>query len=290
MKKLIVGCLCAAALASCNVKNSDEYKALLAERDSLMQKNNQNSTELADMMSIIDDVEENFAQIRDAEKYLTVESKTKGEMSTDTKTRVKDNFEMVNEILKKNKAELAKLNQRVKNTTGETSALKKRLDRLNAELDEKIATISELQTAIASRDEQIAALTSDVQSLKSDVEDLTNTTTNQAAKLRDQDRELNTAYYMFGTSNELKEAKVVSGGFLASPKVLKESIEKSKFIRIDIRKTLDIPVYSKKAKLLSDHPKDSYTIEKDAKGNLSVKISNYKRFWSLSNFLIIEVN
>lgn len=290
MKKLIVGCLCVAALASCNVKNSDEYKALLAERDSLMQKNNQNSTELADMMSIIDDVEENFAQIRDAEKYLTVESKTKGEMSTDTKTRVKDNFEMVNEILKKNKAELAKLNQRVKNSTGETSALKKRLDRLNAELDEKIATISELQTAIASRDEQIAALTSDVQSLKSDVEDLTNTTTTQAAKLRDQDRELNTAYYMFGTSNELKEAKVVSGGFLASPKVLKESIEKSKFIRIDIRKTLDIPVYSKKAKLLSDHPKDSYTIEKDAKGNLSVKISNYKRFWSLSNFLIIEVN
>lgn len=290
MKKLIVGCLCVAALASCNVKNSDEYKALLAERDSLMQKNNQSSTELADMMSIIDDVEENFAQIRDAEKYLTVESKTKGEMSTDTKTRVKDNFEMVNEILKKNKAELAKLNQRVKNSTGETSALKKRLDRLNAELDEKIATISELQTAIASRDEQIAALTSDVQSLKSDVEDLTNTTTNQAAKLRDQDRELNTAYYMFGTSNELKEAKVVSGGFLASPKVLKESIEKSKFIRIDIRKTLDIPVYSKKAKLLSDHPKDSYTIEKDAKGNLSVKISNYKRFWSLSNFLIIEVN
>lgn len=290
MKKLIVGCMCVAALASCNIKNSDEYKSLQAERDSLLQLNNQNSTELADVMGIIDEVEENFRQIRETEKYLTLESQKKGEMSSDTKTRVKDNFEMVNEILKKNKAQLDKLDKQIKNSKGENTSLKKTLQMLRTELEEKATTISELQKKLGERDEMIANLQTDNQILNENVEALTTTTTSQASKIKEQDQELNTAYYMFGTSSELKEAKVVSGGFLASTKILKEGIEKSKFIKIDIRKTLSIPVYAKKAKLLSDHPNDSYTLEKDAKGNISVKITDYNRFWSLSRFLVIEVN
>lgn len=289
MKKLIVGCACLMALASCNVKNSDEYKALQAQRDSLMQVSTQNNTELAEMNALINDVEENFRQIREAEKFLSIESKTKGEMSNDTKTRVKDNFEMINEILKKNKADIDKLNQRLKSNSGQMSGLKATIERLNAELVERANTISELQKSLSSRDAQIASLQTDVKSLTDNVENLSSQTAEQAAKIKEQDKELNTAYYMFGTSKELKEAKVVSGGFLASPKILKESIEKSKFIRVDIRDTQSIPVYDKKAKLLSDHPSDSYTLEKDAKGTVVVKITDYKRFWSLTKFLIIEV-
>lgn len=47
MKKLLVACLCILAMASCNVKNSDEYKALQAERDSLLLAAGQGNTELA---------------------------------------------------------------------------------------------------------------------------------------------------------------------------------------------------------------------------------------------------
>jgi len=277
------------ALASCNVKNSDEYKALQAQRDSLMQISSQSNTELAEVNGLINDVEENFRQIREAEKFLSIESKSKGEMSNDTKTRIKDNFEMINEILKKNKADIEKLNQRVKNSSGQMSGLKATIERLNSELVERANTIGELQKSLSTRDAQIASLQTDVKSLTDNVETLNTQTAEQAAKIKEQDKELNTAYYMFGTSKELKEAKVVSGGFLASPKILKESIEKSKFIRIDIRDTQSIPVYDKKAKLLSDHPADSYTLEKDAKGTVVIKISDYKRFWSLTKFLIVEV-
>lgn len=289
MKKLIVGCMCLMALASCNVKNSDEYKALQAQRDSLLQVSSQSDTELAEVNGLINDVEENFRQIREAEKFLSIESKSKGEMSNDTKTRIKDNFEMINEILKKNKADIEKLNQRLKSSSGQMSGLKATIERLNSELVERANTIGELQKSLSTRDAQIASLQTDVKSLTDNVETLNTQTAEQAAKIKEQDKELNTAYYMFGTSKELKEAKVVSGGFLASPKILKESIEKSKFIRIDIRDTQSIPVYDKKAKLLSDHPNDSYTLEKDAKGTVVIKITDYKRFWSLTKFLIVEV-
>jgi DNA repair exonuclease SbcCD ATPase subunit len=289
MKKLIVGCFCLAALASCNVKNSDEYKAQQDRIDSLLQVVNRGDTELAEMNSLINDIEENFKQIREAEKFLTIESKTKGEMSGDTKTRVKDNFEMINEILKKNKADIDKLNQRLKSNSGQMSGLQSTIERLNAELIERANTIAELQTSLTVRDAQIASLQTDVESLTENVDALSTQTAEQAAKIKEQDKELNTAYYMFGTSKELKEAKVVSGGFLVSPKILKESIEKSKFIKIDIRDTQNIALYDKKAKLLSDHPNDSYTMEKDAKGYAVIKITDYKRFWSLTKFLIVQV-
>lgn len=289
MKKLLVGCLCLLAMASCNVKNSDEYKALQAERDSLMQASVQSGTELEETNSLINQIEENFRQIREAEKYLTIESKNKGEMSNDTKTRIKDNFEMISDILKKNKADIEKLNQRLKSNSGQMATFKKTIENLNAELTERANTIGELQSALSKRDAQIAALETDVKSLSENVEVLAGQTAEQASKIKEQDKELNTAYYMFGTSKELKEAKVVTGGFLASSKILNEGIEKSKFVRIDIRDTQSIPVYDKKAKILSDHPKDSYTLEKDANNKIVVKITDYKRFWSLTKFLVVEV-
>jgi predicted nuclease with TOPRIM domain len=191
--------------------------------------------------------------------------------------------------LKKNKTDIDKLNQRLKSNSGQMSGLKATIERLNSELTERANTISELQQSLSARDAQIVSLQTDVKSLTDNVETLNTQTTEQAAKITEQDKELNTAYYMFGTNKELKEAKVVSGGFLASPKILKESIEKSKFIRIDIRDTNSIPVYDKKAKLLSGHPADSYILEKDAKGTVVIKITDYKRFWSLTKFLIVEV-
>ncbi len=53
MKKVILGCLCIGILASCNVKNSDEYKALQAERDSLLQVSGKDQTDISELMSII---------------------------------------------------------------------------------------------------------------------------------------------------------------------------------------------------------------------------------------------
>ena len=290
MKKLIFSCLCVAILASCNVKNSDEYKALQAQLDSLQQENTSNDKEMTEMMSVINEVEENFNQIKETEKYLTMQSKERGQMSSDVKERIKDDFEMINEILKKNKTQLDALNKRLKNTSGDLGGLRKTVERLNNELSERANTIVELQTALASRDAQIAELQTSVQALAENVDNLNTQTTEQASKIKEQDKELNTAYYMFGTSKELKEAKVISGGFLASTKVLNENIEKSKFIKIDIRDTREVPVYAKKAKLLSDHPSDSYVLEKDSKGNITIKISDYKRFWSIAKFLIVEVN
>ncbi|MDU1903946.1 MAG: hypothetical protein E6772_04110 [Dysgonomonas sp.] len=289
MRKLFIACLSLTMLASCNVKDSNEYKSLQAERDSLLQITSKDQADIADLMSIINEVNSNFDQIKEAEKYLTVQANSKGELSTDTKKRIRDNFNMINDILKKNKADIATLNQKLKNSGGQSAQLKQTVERLTAELEQRSASILELRDALVTRDAQIASLSGTVEKLSTDVKELTDETVEQAAKIKEQEKELNTAYYIFGTSKELKEAKVISGGFLASSKILNESIDKSIFIKIDIRDVQEIPVYSKKVKVLSDQPKDSYSINKGADGNASIKILDYKRFWSLGKFLIIQV-
>ena len=292
MKKVILGVMCLAFLASCNnVKNSDEYKRLQAERDSLMQTNNSDAKEITELMSIVNDVEENFAKIKETEKYLNIESSSKEALSKDSKERIKGDFAMVNEILKKNQADIDALNKKLKNVSGQNAAnLKQTISRLQDELNQRSAAIEDLRASLAQKDLQIAQLSQTVGQLNDNVQTLSSENAEQANKIKQQDAELNTGYYIFGTSRELKEAKILTGGFLSSSKVLKESIDKSIFLKVDIRNVKEIPVYAKKAKVLSDQPKDSYSIVKDQNGQAVIRILDYKKFWSLSQFLIIQVD
>jgi chromosome segregation ATPase len=290
MKKLIYGCLSLCLLASCNVKDSKEYKDLQAQRDSLLQKNSSEASEITELMGIVNEVEDNFNQIKEAEKYLTLQTQTKGELSKDTKARISENFNMVREILKKNKESLDKLNKRLGASRGEVSGLKKTLDRLNKELEERSSTILQLQNTLAQKDQEIATLNLNVDNLSRKVDDLAQTNTTQAGKISEQDKALNTAYYVFGTSKELKEHKIISGGFLSSTKVLKDAFDKNYFIKVDIRDLKEVPVYTKKAKLLSTHPEGSYEFVKDKNGEITLRINDYKSFWSLGQFLVIQVN
>lgn len=290
MKKLFLGCMCLIALVSCNVKNSKEYKQLKTERDSLVQVNQQSAEEMNEMISVINDIEEGFNQIKTAENYLSLQNKEKGAIANDKKVEIKSQIEMVNNILKKNKTDIARLSQQIKTLKGNTSVLQMTITRLNNELEDRAQKITELQSSLQKRDAEIAELKTSVQVLAEDVNTLSEQTVKQADRIQEQDKELNMAYFMFGTKSELKEAKVISGGFLASTKVLNEEITEEKFVQVDIRETNTIAVYAKKAKILTDHPKDSYSIEKDTVGNAVIKINDYKRFWGISRFLIVEVN
>src|SRR5690554_5540574 len=113
MKKVWILFLVMGLIVSCtNVKESNEYKELQAQRDSLLLQSADAESEAAEMMAVISEVEANFERIREAEKYISTQSAQAGEMSQSTKDRVNDNFRMINEILQRNKAQLDELNKK----------------------------------------------------------------------------------------------------------------------------------------------------------------------------------
>ena len=149
-------------------------------------------------------------------------------------------------------------------------------------MEESAARMSDLQTEISKRDETIAELSTSVTELSDHLEE-------QSVTIREQDKALNIANFVFGTMSELKAQRILSGGFLRTTKVLEDSFNQDYFIEIDIRETTRIPLYDKDAKVWSNHPKDTYEFEKGADGNLTFVITDVVRFWSLTKYLIIEV-
>ena len=279
MKKLLLACTCATLLVSCG-QNSAEYKKLKAENDSLKIENTKSSSEMNEILSILNDVEADIQSIRDAENYLNIQQQTGGEFSKSNREQIKQNMQLISETLKKNKETINQLEDK----------LKKTINRLSSELDQKATMIVALQEDLAKKNVRIQELDEMVSSLNEDVESLATTAAAQSEKLNEQDKALNTAYYCFGTSKELKDQKILSGGGLFSKsKVLQSGFNKDYFISVDIREVKEIPLFAAKAKLKSNHPEGSYEFVKDEDGNLTLNITDPRAFWSLGKYLVIEV-
>lgn len=284
MKKTWMLWVAIGLIVSCtNVKESKEYKALEAQRDSLMMVTVDAESEAIEMMSVISEVEANFDRIREAEKYISTQSAKEGEMSQDTRTRVTENFKMINDILQRNKTQLQELNRKYSGSTKEVASLKNTITRLNREMEESAGRLAEMQKELAAKDEKIAQLSQDITSLAIEAEQ-------QSVTIQEQDRSLNRAYYVFGTQKELKDQKILSGGFLKATRVLQDTFNKEYFLTIDIREVTEIPLYAKKAKLWSTHPEGTYEFVTLEDGNLLFQVTDTQRFWSLTKYLIIEVS
>lgn len=96
---------------------------------------------------------------------------------------------------------------------------------------------------------------------------------------------MNMAWFVFGTKSELKEQKILQKGDVLQS----DDFNKDYFTQIDIRTDKEIKLYSKSAKLLTNHPEGSYSLVKDAKGQYILKITNPNKFWSVSRYLVIQV-
>lgn len=288
MKKIVFFIISAMILTSC-VENSAEYKKLKSENEMLKAEKTKSTTELNEMLSVLNDIQTDIQTIRDAENYLNIEQ-SNGEMTADKKEQIRNNMKLIAETLKNNKEQLTQLQEKLKKSNIQSSALQKTIDRISSELNEKATMIASLQEELAQKDIRIQELDELVANLNQNVENLSATSAEQSQKITEQDKLLHTAYYCFGTKKELKEQNILKGGGLFSKtKMLKEGFNEDYFISIDIRDVTKIQLYAKKAKLYSDHPQGSYKLEKDADGNLVLEILDTKTFWSLGKYLVVEV-
>jgi len=289
MKKVLLVSICIAALTSCGQQYSAENKRLQSQNDSLRLENAKYASEMDEMITILNEIEADFQAIRDAENYLTMQNQG-GELSVSARNQIRQNMQLISETLKKNKEQIRQLEDRLNKSNVQSSALRKTIDRLTSEIDQKATTIMALQEDLAQKNVRIQELDEIVTNLNEELEGLATVTAAQSETLNQQDKSMHTAYYCFGTSKELKDQKILSGGGLfAKSKVLQDGFNKDYFISIDIREVLEVPLFANKAKLKSNHPEGSYEFAKDEDGNLTLNIIDYRSFWSLGRYLVIEV-
>lgn len=283
MKKLAILVVCAAMLASCDgFKGSKDLKA---ENDSLLIELTQRNAELDEMMGTFNEIQEGFRQINNAESRVDLQRGTITENSSSAKQQIASDIEFITKQMEENKAQIAKLQAMLKNSKNNSAQLKKAVESLTQELVTKQQRIEELQAELASKNIRIQELDAAVSGLAADKESLAAENEAKAKTVAEQDKAINAAWFVFGTKSELKSQKILQSG-----DVLKNAdFNKDYFTQIDIRTTKEIKLYSKRAELLTTHPAGSYELVKDDKGQLILKITNPKEFWSVSKYLVIQV-
>lgn len=162
--------------------------------------------------------------------------------------------------------------------------LEKTIENMTKQLEAKEAELNRLRQELDAKDIHIAELDETVNNLNTNVTNLTAESEQKSQVISHQDKQLNTAWYVFGTRKELKEQNIIDGG-----KVLSSNFNKNYFTKIDIRKDKEIKLYSKSAKLLTAHPASSYTLTRDANKQYVLRITNPQIFWSTSKYLVIQV-
>ena len=284
MKKLAVLIVCAAMLASCDGFKGGS-KDLKAENDSLLIELSQRNAELDEMMGTFNEIQEGFRQINDAESRVDLQRGTNTENSASAKQQIASDIEFITKQMEENKAQIAKLQAMLKSSKNNSAQLKKAVESLTQELVTKQQRIEELQAELASKNIRIQELDAAVSGLSADKESLAAENEAKARTVAEQDKAINAAWFVFGTKSELKSQKILQSG-----DVLKNAdFNKDYFTQIDIRTTKEIKLYSKRAELLTTHPAGSYELVKDDKGQLTLKITNPKEFWSVSKYLVIQV-
>ena len=286
MKKILLfvaGILMLTACGDQAGKNSQ-----LAQNDSLQNIIAARDNEINDLMGTLNEIQQGFQEINEAEERVTIAKSGEG---ADKAVQIRENIQFIAQRMAENRELIAKLRQQlrevgfkgdqlqktIENLTAQMALKDKQLQALRVELDQKNIHIAEL-------DETITGLNKDVENLNKDVTDLRTENTEKTQTISTQDKQLNTAWFVYGTKNELKSQGIISDG-----KVLQGNFNKNYFTKIDIRTDKEIKLYSKNAKMLTSHPSGSYSLDKDTKGQYVLRITDPQTFWSTSKYLVVQV-
>jgi uncharacterized protein (DUF3084 family) len=284
-KSVILFLFAILAFSSCNRK---ELERLKQENEQMQQTLEQRDGDVNNMISILNDIEENLANIHTREeRVLRITSTT--ETRADKVDYIKHEIMAIDELMRKNRENLELLTQRLKTTTGEKQQLEK--------------MIANLHTSIANKDREIQTLIANMEELNVQISDLYGTVSNLedekselGVAIKLQEREMNQRFYIIGDRKALREQEMIvrKGGVLGMGKVdkLTDNPDPAQFTAIDLRENTIFPIDARKAELLTVHPSDSYIIRssEDGKRLVSFEITLPEEFWKASKFMVLALD
>lgn len=286
VKKFILFAILLFAVA-CTGNKSDNSQ--MKERiDSLEKENNRKDKDIKDMTTYVSQLADGLDSIAKQEEMLFYTNKGREGTIVD-KDQLKKNLDMFEETLKQQKQRIEQLAESLKAKGEKLEKLSHLVTFLNQELDEKNAVINKLRSELENKNVNISQLQRQVTALSEDNAQLNQKVETQVMALNTQTEMINEGYVKIGTKKALSDLGIISGGFLKKKKVNPNAIQKGQFMRVDIRYFKEIPLNSGDPKIMTQMPASSYRITKTAKDRSVLQILEPTAFWSISNYLIIQL-
>ena len=275
------------SLASCG--GGVESERLRHENDSLRAVNSRIEEEVNAYFDAVAVISAGMEKVKSIGGYIS----SRIEEETDSLNRLKmieEDMRLVENILDKNRQDIESLKKRLANSGLKIQNLEKTIDAMTSEVNSLSYSIDSLNTVIVRKDSMIAMQKSSIETLQEDMTALRSEKQAVDEALARRTDEFYTAWYVFGTSKELKDQGIIAkSGAFSQKKVLEGDFNRDYFVKVDRREISQIPLYAKKAKVLTSHPADSYILEKQG-GQYTLRIIDADAFWSVSRYLVVMIN
>lgn len=275
----------------CN-QAKEEIARLKTTNDSLLSLGVAKDATVADFVSAFNDIQANLDTIKMKEKIISNATEGNSEIKQRTKEQINSDINLIYKMQRDNRAMIASLRSKLKSAGVQTVEMERMIDNLNKQIEEKDLQIAQLKEDLTKVNVQVTDLTTKVVDLNANVDNLSTLNKEKEKVIADKTAEINTAYYVIGTTKDLKEKKIVTkeGGFigLGRSKELTADVDRSSLTKVDITNLNVIPIMKNKLAILTTHPKDSYRLTGKNQSD-SLVITNQKEFWSLSKVLVLNV-
>lgn len=284
---LIIPIALATILASCSDKGETT-----GGQQSLMEASKQELVvalqERDQLLKLVKEISISMDQIKHLENIMALTSLQQSENPAQ-RTQILADIRSLQQALQQRREKLAELEGRLQQSSRYTDELKSTVEVLRSQLNSQTEEIESLRNQLSNATKQISGLNNEVDSLNTTVatahKDLDAA---QTASLQ-LENELNTCYYVIAPKSQLKEHKIIETGFLRRSKLLKGDFDQGFFVIGDKRNLISINLQSNKVKLHTTHPEGSYEIH-DVDSQKTLTILDPDKFWSLTNYLVIQID
>lgn len=262
----------------------------MQERDSIMQENKAKTQQLDELNGVLATIATGLDSIAVQENILFTNKGRDGVMLN--RQQIAANLKGMADILARQRAKIKMLQDSLANKKSSQGVerLQKVVEFLNQQLAEKDQVIQSLRADLNNSKKDITQLRASLSDMRTKANNAEQKTKVLTKALSKQDEVINECYVKIGTKKQLSAAGLLKGGFLQKKKVNYEDVDKSKFNAVDIRKFREIPLHSSNPKILTPQPSNrSFLFEESGDGNCTLVITNPTLFWSVSNFLIIQL-
>ncbi len=224
------------------------------------------------LISLIGEITSGMDQIKHLENILTVTASQPEQASQ--RQQILADISSIRSTLRQRREQLTELEAKLKESALYNDKLQYTIDAMRTQIENQSKEIDHLNSQLMSANEQIGNLSVAVDSLNRTVTMVSGERDSTISAYTDLENEANTCYYTVATKSELKT------------RLMKGDFDRGFFVISD-KRNLDSLNLTHKARILTNHPEDSYNIKKGDNIKTLI-INNPDQFWSISNFLVIQ--
>ena len=272
-------------------QKESEIQSLLSEKTDLTTLMLQKDSLVNEMANSFEEIESNLKFIKEKRSQLSIQQH--GEGSKDRKEALIDDITLMNTMLEESSKKITELEAKLRNSGMNLRAFEQRIAGLNKSVEDQNAEIAALTRIIEEKDFQLAELHLTIEKMHDNLYEKDEVIDEKERLIHDKTNQINTGHLVLGTYKELKEKGLLAreGGFLGigGVKTIQSSFDPNDFTRLDIREITTIPVHTRKATVITDHPEDSYSFISDEGQIAYLQITNPDEFWRISKYAVIEI-